>query len=305
VVVPSPIRAQGLSKRYGRERGVLDLDFAVQSGEVFAFLGPNGAGKTTTIRLILDLIRPTRGTIEVFGHDPRHDVSLRRRIGYLPGDLRLYERLSPRELCVYFAHLRGLRGLRGAGRAAEIASLLELPFERPIGSLSKGNRQKTGIVQAFMHDPDLLVLDEPTAGLDPLVQQVFYRLLADARERGATVFLSSHVLPEVQHVADRVAVVRDGKLVLVEGVDELRARASTRLEATFASAPPRQAFAGIKTAEEIDRHGRTVLFAVHGEIDPLIKALARYRVTAIDSHEADLEDIFLTLYRDGEERHAA
>jgi ABC-2 type transport system ATP-binding protein len=302
VVVPPPIRAQALSKLYGRERGVLDLDFTVQSGEVFAFLGPNGAGKTTTIRLILDLIRPTRGTIEVFGHDPRHDVSLRRRIGYLPGDLRLYERLSARELCVYFAHLRGLGG---AGRAAEIASLLELPFERPIRSLSKGNRQKTGIVQAFMHDPDLLVLDEPTAGLDPLVQQVFYRLLADARERGATTFLSSHVLPEVQRVADRVAVVRDGQLVLVESVEELRARASTRLEATFASAPPRHAFDGIKTAEEIDRHGRTVLFAVHGEIDALIKALARYPVTAIDSHEADLEDIFLTLYRNGEERHAA
>ena len=303
MVVPPPIRAQALSKFYGRERGVLDLDFAVQSGEVFAFLGPNGAGKTTTIRLILDLIRPTRGTIEVFGHDPRHDVSLRRRIGYLPGDLRLYERLTPRELCVYFAHLRGLRGM---GRAADIASLLELSFERPIGSLSKGNRQKAGIVQAFMHDPDLLVLDEPTAGLDPLVQQVFYRLLADAQGRGATTFLSSHVLPEVQHVADRVAVVRDGRLVLVEGVDALRARASTRLEATFASTPPRQAFAGIETAEEIDRHGRTVLFAVNGEIDPLIKALARYPVTAIDSHEADLEDIFLTLYRNGqEERHAA
>jgi ABC-2 type transport system ATP-binding protein len=302
VVAPPPIRAHGLSKLYGQDRGVLDLDFTVRSGEVFAFLGPNGAGKTTTIRLILDLIRPTRGTIEVFGHDPRREVSLRRRIGYLPGDLRLYERLSPRELCFYFAHLRGLRG---TARAADIASLLELPFERPIGSLSKGNRQKAGIVQAFMHDPDLLVLDEPTAGLDPLVQRAFYQLLAQAQDRGATTFLSSHVLPEVQHVADRVAVVRDGRLVLVEGVDELRARASARLEATFASAPPRQAFAGIKTAEEIDRHGRTVLFAVHGEIDPLIKALARYRVTAIDSHEADLEDIFLTLYQNGGERHAA
>jgi len=302
MVVPPPIRAHALSKLYGRDRGVVDLDFTVHSGEVFAYLGPNGAGKTTTIRLILDLIRPTRGTIEVFGHDPRRDVSLRRRIGYLPGDLRLYERLSPRELCVYFAHLRGLHG---TGRAEEIASLLELPFERPIGSLSKGNRQKTGILQAFMHDPDLLVLDEPTAGLDPLVQQLFYRLLAQAQERGATTFLSSHVLPEVQHVADRVAVVRDGRLVLVEGVDELRARASTRLEATFASAPPPQAFAGLETAEEIDRHGRTVLFAVHGELDPLIKALARHRVTAIDSHEADLEDIFLTLYRNGGERHAA
>ena len=296
------IRAQALTKLYGRERGVLDLDFAVETGEIFALLGPNGAGKTTTIRLILDLIRPTRGAIRLFGRDPRRDVSLRRRIGYLPGDLRLYERLSARELCLYFAHLRGLPG---TGRAGEIASVLELPFDRPIGSLSKGNRQKVGIVQAFMHDPDLLVLDEPTAGLDPLVQQVFYRLLAQAQERGATTFLSSHVLPEVQHVADRVALVREGRLVLLEGISELRARASARLEATFASAPPRDAFAGLESAEEVDRHGRTVLFALHGEADPLIKALARYRVTAIDSHEADLEDIFLTLYRRGDERHAA
>jgi ABC-2 type transport system ATP-binding protein len=283
-------------------RGVLDLEFTVEAGEVFAFLGPNGAGKTTTIRLILDLIRPTRGTIEVFGRNPRRNVDLRRRIGYLPGDLRLYERLSARELCVYFARLRGLTG---TGRAAEIAALLELSLERPIGSLSKGNRQKVGIVQAFMHDPDLLVLDEPTAGLDPLVQQAFYRLLAQAQERGATTFLSSHVLPEVQHVADRVALIRDGRLVLVEGIDALRARASARLEATFASAPPVKAFAGIAGAEEIDRHGRTVLFALHGEADPLIKALARHRVIAIDSHEADLEDIFLTLYRRAEERDAA
>jgi ABC-2 type transport system ATP-binding protein len=302
MAVAPAIRAQGLSKLYGHERGVLDLDFSVERGEIFAFLGPNGAGKTTTIRLILDLIRPTQGTIEVFGRDPRRDVSLRRRIGYLPGDLRLYERLSTRELCVYFAHLRSLPG---TGRADELASLLELPLERPIGSLSKGNRQKVGIVQALMHDPELLVLDEPTAGLDPLVQQAFYGLLAQAQERGATTFLSSHVLPEVQHVADRVAIIRDGRLVLVEGIDELRARASARLEATFASPPPRQAFAGIETAEEVDRHGRTVLFALHGESDPLIKALARYRVTAIDSHEADLEDIFLTLYRGAEERNVA
>ena len=296
------VRAHGLSKLYGHDRGVLDLDFSVETGEVFAFLGPNGAGKTTTIRLILDLIRPTQGRLEVFGRDPRRDVSLRRRIGYLPGDLRLYDGLSTRELCVYFGQLRRLRGL---GRARELAALLELPLERTIGSLSKGNRQKVGIVQAFMHDPELLVLDEPTAGLDPLVQQAFYELVAQTQERGATTFLSSHVLPEVQHVADRVALIREGRLVLVEGVDELRARAFARLEATFASAPPREAFAGIDTAEEISRHGRTVLFALHGAADPLIKALARFRVLAVDSHEADLEDIFLSLYQRAGERDAA
>ncbi len=295
------IRAERLTKLYGKTRGVLDLSFTVETGEVFGFLGPNGAGKTTTIRLILDLIRPTRGRIEIFGADPRRDAALRRRIGYLPGDLRLYERLTARELCTYFAHLRGLRR---PGRAEEYAARLELPLDRPIGSLSKGNRQKVGLVQAFMHEPDLLVLDEPTAGLDPLIQQTFYALAADARSAGATVFLSSHVLPEVQHVADRVALIREGRLVLVASVDELRARAVARVEATFASAPPLDAFAQISGVREIDRHGKTVLFALQGEIDPLLKALSCFRVLSIDSHEADLEDVFLSLYR-GEARDAA
>ena len=215
-------------------------------------------------------------------------------LGYLPGDLRLYDRLTARELCSYFAHLRDLRGL---GRAEEYAARLELPLDRPIGSLSKGNRQKVGLVQAFMHEPDLLVLDEPTAGLDPLIQQTFYTLVADVRAAGATIFVSSHVLPEVQHIADRVALIRDGQLVLVASVDELRARAFARVEATFATAPPLGAFAQISGVREIDRHGKTVLFALQGEIDPLLKALARFRVLSLDSHEADLEDVFLSLYR--------
>ncbi len=295
------IRAERLTKLYGKARGVLDLSFTVKAGEVVGFLGPNGAGKTTTIRLMLDLIRPTRGRIEVFSADPRRDAALRRRIGYLPGDLRLYERLTPRELSTYFANLRDLRGL---GRAEEYATRLELPLDRPIGTLSKGNRQKVGLVQAFMHEPDLLVLDEPTAGLDPLIQQTFYTLVADARAAGATIFVSSHVLPEVQHIADRVALIRDGQLVLVASVDELRARAFARVEATFATAPPLGAFAQISGVREIDRHGKTVLLALQGEIDPLLKALARFRVLSLDSHEADLEDVFLSLYR-GEARDAA
>ena len=302
-VSETAIRAERLTKLYGSDRGVLELDFSVAAGEVFGFLGPNGAGKTTTIRLILDLIRPTQGRIEVFDRDPRRDVTVRRRIGYLPGDLRLYERLTARELCRYFGHLRDLHGLR---RAEEYAVRLELPLDRPIGSLSKGNRQKVGLVQAFMHEPDLLVLDEPTAGLDPLIQQTFYEIVGEARQAGATVFLSSHVLPEVQHVADRVALIRDGRLVLIAAVDELRAHASTRVEVTFADVtPPAAAFTQLSGVREIERHGQTVLFALQGEADPLIKALARFRVLGIDSHEADLEDIFLNLYRGEEARDAA
>jgi beta-exotoxin I transport system ATP-binding protein len=269
---------------------------------VFGFLGPNGAGKTTTIRLALDLIRPTSGRIVLFGVDARGAVGLRRRVGYLPGDLRLYERLSARELFTFLGRLRGLPGL---GAAPELAERLDLELDRPIGTLSKGNRQKAGLVQAFMHRPDLLLLDEPTAGLDPLVQQTFYRLVAEAKASGATVFLSSHVLHEVQEVADRVGLVRDGTLVLVATVDELRARGGTRVEATFDEPPPRAAFAGIRGASELGREGRRVRFAVRGEADELVKALARYRVVGLESHEADLEDVFLELYAKDETARAA
>jgi ABC-2 type transport system ATP-binding protein len=298
----SIVVARGLTKFYGASRGVADLDFEVDAGEVFALLGPNGAGKTTTIRLLLDLIRPSRGSVTLFGGDPRRDVSLRGRVGYLPGDLRLYERLSPAELFAYFAHLRGLRG---PGRSAELAERLELELDRPIRTLSRGTRQKVGLVQAFMHTPSLVVLDEPTAGLDPLVQQTFHELLAEAKSGGAAVFLSSHVLPEVQHVADRVALIREGRLVVTSAVEELRARARTRFEVTFAGAPPAAAFAGLPGVREVARRGRVVVFTLDGEADTLVKALARHRVIAVDTHEADLEDIFLSLYRGDEDAVAA
>jgi ABC-2 type transport system ATP-binding protein len=289
------VAAQALTKFYGRDRGVESLDFAVEHGETFGLLGPNGAGKTTTLRLLLDLIRPTSGRIEVFGADPRADHRLRRRIGYLPGDLRLYERLTGRELLAYFGRLRGLEGL---GAALDLCERFELELDRPAKALSKGNRQKLGIVQAFMHEPELVVLDEPTSGLDPLVQQTFYELLAETRAAGRTVLLSSHVLPEVQHVADRIAVLREGRAALVESVDELRRRAFTRVEATFAAPPASGAFADVPHVRELDRHGTTVLFALEGDADELVKALARHHVLALDVHEADLEDVFLSLYRE-------
>ncbi|HEY6960386.1 MAG TPA: ABC transporter ATP-binding protein [Gaiellaceae bacterium] len=288
------IEARSLTKMYGHDRGVVDLSFTVERGEVFGFLGPNGAGKTTTIRLLLDLIRATSGRVSLFGVDPRCNVAVRRRVGYVPGDLRLYERLSAAELCRYFANLRGMRTI---DRAVAYANRLDLPIDRPIGSLSKGNRQKVGLVQALMHEPDLLVFDEPTAGLDPLVQQTFYGLIDERRAAGATVFLSSHVLPEVQHVADRVALVREGRLVDVASVAALRARAFGRVEATFATLPPPDAFTRVPGARELDRYGETILFALEGEADALVKALGRFHVVALDSHEADLEDIFLSLYR--------
>jgi len=291
------IRAEGLTKFYGESRGVVDLGFDVEAGEVFGFLGPNGAGKTTTIRLMLDLIRPSVGRLEIFGLDVRkQSVAVRSRTGYLPGDLHLYERLTPREYLRYIAALRGLDGL-GEGEA--LAERFELELERPIKALSKGNRQKVGLVQAFLHRPDLLLLDEPTAGLDPLVQQTFNELLREVVAEGRTVFLSSHILSEVQRLADRVAIIREGSLELLEAVETLRARAFVRVEATFSEPPPQEAFANLPGVRELERHGPVVLLALEGSADPLIKALARYEVLALDSHEADLEDFFLALYRKG------
>ena len=288
------VRAEGLTKSYGRARGIVGLDLAVVPGEVFGFLGPNGSGKSTTIRLLLDLIRPSSGRASVFGLDVRRaGVEARRRIGYLPGELSLYPRLTPRELFTYFGHLRRMHG---TGDAVVLSERLGLELDRPIQALSKGNRQKVGLVQALMHRPELLVLDEPTSGLDPLVQRVFYELLREATAEGRTVFLSSHVLPEVQQVADRVGVIREGRLVLLDTVDALRARAFTRVEVTFAVAPPPAAFARLPGVREIERRGAVVLLALEGEADALIKALAEHTVVALDIHEADLEDVFLSLY---------
>lgn len=294
------IRAEQLTKSYGQHRGILDVDFAVEEGEVFGFLGPNGAGKTTTIRLLLDLIRPTSGRLTVFGLDSRRSsVAIRKRLGYLPGDLRLYERMTGAELLRYFGHLRGLDG---AERAEQLAARLDLDLGRRIKELSRGNRQKVGIVQAFMHEPDLFVLDEPTSGLDPLVQETFYELVAEVTKRGGTVFLSSHVLSEVQHMANRVGLIRDGRLDLVDSVENLRS-AFTHVEATFAEPPSPDAFEGVLGVQRIEHDGNVVRFAFEGEIDPLLKALARFHVKALDVREADLEDVFLTRYR-GEEPDA-
>jgi ABC-2 type transport system ATP-binding protein len=288
------VQVEGLTKNYGSRPGVLDLDFSVEQGEVFGYLGPNGAGKTTTIRLMLDLIRPSNGRVEIFGQDVRRDsAGVRRQLGYLPGDARLYERLTGGELIEYFASLRGLGDL---SEAKALAGRFELDLELPIRTLSRGNRQKVGIVQAFMHRPDLLVLDEPTSGLDPLMQQEFSDLLRETTAQGRTVFLSSHVLPEVQHVADRVAVIRDSRLVVVDTVENLRARAPGRMEVSFAVPPPPGAFDGLPGVREVDRRGATVAFVLEGPADPLVKALARFEVVGLDSHEADLEDVFLSLY---------
>ncbi|HET7518178.1 MAG TPA: ABC transporter ATP-binding protein, partial [Actinomycetes bacterium] len=239
--------------------------------------------------------RPTRGRVEVLGLDPRHNgLRLRRRLGYLPGELALYERLTGQQLLEFFASLRGLRDLR---YGHELADRFGLDLSRPIHSLSKGNKQKLGLVQAFLHRPELLVLDEPTSGLDPLVQQAFHRLAREVAAEGRTVFLSSHVLSEVQELADRAAIIRDGRLVAVEDIDTLKARAGRHLELRFAGPVPFADFSSLAGVRDLRVQGPVVSCTIEGEVDALVKAAARHRLLTLTSSEVDLEDVFLRYYR--------
>jgi ABC-2 type transport system ATP-binding protein len=289
-----------LTKSYGQSRGVVEVTMAIAAGEVFGFLGPNGAGKTTTIRTLLDFIRPTSGRSTVLGFDPqREPVEIHRRIGYLPGEFTLYGRMSGRDYLEFFASLRG-----GVDRRIvdDLADRLQSDLDVKIASLSHGNRQKIGLIQAFMHRPPLLILDEPTQGLDPIVQQTFHELVLEARGAGQTVFLSSHVLPEVERVCDRVGIIREGRLIAVEDVGDLKTHAVREVELHFAEPVPAEAFAGLPGVRDVEIHGDIVRCTVAGSMDRLIKAAARYEVIDVESHEPNLEDIFLTFYsRDGAE----
>jgi ABC-2 type transport system ATP-binding protein len=288
------LSVEGLTKSYGRARGVVDLTFSVERGEVFGYLGPNGAGKTTTIRTLLDFIRPTSGRASVIGLDSRRDaIEIHRRVGYLPGEFGLYERLTALEQLSY---LGALRGAVAEAVIRELAERLDLHLDRRIASLSHGNKQKVGLIQAFMHRPDILILDEPTQGLDPLVQQTFYRLLAEVRERGGTVFLSSHVLPEVEHACDRVGIIRDGRLVTVEDIDDLKSKALKMVEIRLAEPAPASAFEHVPGVRDVVAFGDRIRITMAGPVDPLIKALARHEVVDLQSRESSLEEIFLTFY---------
>jgi ABC-2 type transport system ATP-binding protein len=296
--VPPPsgivIRISGLVKDYGRVRALDGIDLEVRRGEVFGFLGPNGAGKTTTIRCLLDLIRPTAGRIEVLGLDPRrHGPALRARLAYIPGELRLPERGTVAGMAASIGRVRG--GLDVARRDA-LAERLDLDLGRGLRELSSGNRRKVALLLAFLADAELLVLDEPTNGLDPLMQHEFLALAREARDRGATVFLSSHVLSEVQRIADRVAVLRAGRIVAVGSVDELRGRAHQRVEAWFESDPPAGELDGLPGLELATIDGRRFSATVTGPIQPLLEVLGRHPVASLVVEEPDLEATFLDIY---------
>ncbi|GAA2900872.1 ABC transporter ATP-binding protein [Streptosporangium fragile] len=296
------MQTEGLTKFYGERRGLEDLDLEIRPGEVFGYLGPNGAGKTTTIRLLLDIIRPTRGRMTVLGGNPR-DPGLRSRIGYLPGELALEGRERARD---YLDFLGAVRGGVPRGRVETLAERLDADLSARMGKLSKGNKQKVGLIQAFMHEPEFLILDEPTSGLDPLVQQEFLAMVREVRASGRTVLMSSHVLAEVEDVSDRVGIVRGGRLVAVEDVAALREKAVRRVEFHFDAPVPRGAFENLPGVRDLRVEGAAVRCVIDGRPDALVKAAARFTVVHMVSAEPDLEEIFLTYYSEEEEeaRHA-
>ncbi|MFC5751596.1 ABC transporter ATP-binding protein [Actinomadura rugatobispora] len=288
------IELTGLTKTYGTRRGLTDLTLQVRAGEVFGYLGPNGAGKSTTIRMLLDLIRPTSGTARVLGLDPRADaVELHRRIGYLAGDFVVDGRQKTGECLTFLGNLRG--GVPPA-RILELAQRLDLDLSARIKSLSKGNRQKVGLIQAFMHHPELLILDEPTSGLDPLVQQTFLDMVGEARRAGQTVFMSSHIMSEVEAAADRVAIIREGRLVALDTVADLRARSFLQVRVTFDAPVPEEDFTDLPGVTGLAIEDRTLTCRVDGPPDPLIKAAARHTVTGLHADTPDLEELFHTYY---------
>jgi ABC-type multidrug transport system ATPase subunit len=296
IIMAAIIETHNLTKRYGSARGIDDVTFAVSEGEVFGFLGPNGAGKTTTIRVLMALLRADAGTARIAGLDCwQQSVEIKRLIGYLPGELALDSNLTGGQILEYFGHLRG-----GVDQTylKQLIDRLGLDPTRKFRQYSSGNKRKIGIVQAFMHRPRLLILDEPTNGLDPLNQQEFDHMVREVRDDGRTVFLSSHILTEVEQTCDRVAIIREGRLVRVGGVAELKDIKRHDVTITFAEAAPVAAFKALDGVDQVEAlpDGRTLRLAVSGGLDGVIKAAAQHPILTLTSQEPSLEDIFLRYY---------
>jgi ABC-2 type transport system ATP-binding protein len=292
----SVITASGLTKFYGDAPGIVDLDLDIAEGEVFGFLGPNGSGKSTTIRTLLNFLFATRGKATVLGLDTVKDsVEIRRRTGYLPGDLSLYETMTAREFLLYFSNLRKTDTRT---HVAALADRFELDLDRRIGDYSTGNRQKVGLVNAFMHQPELLILDEPTAGLDPLMQQEFQGLINETRAEGKTVFLSSHILNEVDRVADRVGIVRESKLIAVDTVETFKAAAHATLSIRFETPTAAAEFETLDGVSSVTTRndGHVLVVTVAGSIDPVIKKASEHRVQSVSTRDDELEEVFLSYY---------
>jgi ABC-2 type transport system ATP-binding protein len=298
-LMPAAIETSKLTKWYGHSsRGVIDVDLVVEAGQIFGFLGPNSAGKSTTIRLLLDLIRPTSGTALVLGLDVHRDrLAIDRRVSYVPGELSLYGDLTGRQLLTY---LGNLQGTVDEAYRDKLVERLELDTSRRVKTLSRGNKQKVGLVAAFMIRPELLILDEPTAGLDPFIQLEFEHLCEEARGEGRTVFISSHQLPEVEHLCDRVAIIREGRLLAVESIATLKERALRKLEIEFGGAVDPAAFAGLPGVQDVVIEKGVLRCTVMGSLDALVKVAARFEVVNLRSVETSLEEIFMAYYGAGD-----
>jgi ABC-2 type transport system ATP-binding protein len=290
----APIRTEGLTKHYGDVKALVDLDLEVERGQVFGFLGPNGAGKTTTIRCLLHFVFPTAGKASVLGLDVASDaVEVRGRTAYMPSEYSLYPKLTGSENLAYLANLRG--GV-DAAFVDELAERLEVDLTRKVGDLSTGNRQKVGLIQAFMNKSELVILDEPSTGLDPLMQQELQQMIREVRADGRTVFLSSHSLAEVERVADRVGILRHGHLVVVERVDALKRKAIRRIDLEFDQPVEAAAFEHASGVRSAEGRGNTVVVSFEGSVNELLRIAIEHNVVNVNSREADLEQIFLEYY---------
>jgi ABC-2 type transport system ATP-binding protein len=296
------VSVDGLTRRFGSRRGVTDVSFEVQAGEVFGFLGPNGAGKSTTIRLLLGMYRADSGNMSVLGLDPKRDaVALHRRVGYLPGEMALYPRLNGAQHLAAFARAR--RTVDFALRD-ELVERFGVELDRPVRTLSKGNRQKIGLVLAFMHRPELLILDEPTSGLDPLLQDEFARLVRETTADGRTVFLSSHELDEVQRLVDQVAIIRDGRIVVTDTIEGLRRAAPRTIVFRFEGDVDTARFAGIDGIKITGTQAHSVALSVSGPLAPVLRVAADLDAVDVTARPADLDELFLRYYRgDRQEAH--
>ncbi len=289
------IETRRLTKRYGSHRGIEEISLTVESGEIFGLLGPNGAGKTTLIRTLLDLLHPTDGTAKVLGLDSRLDgVSIKARVGNLPGGFSYNPTATGREMLWLLARLRGMRDL---GDAEALGERFRADLDRPLGQLSRGNRQKIGLLQALFHRPELLILDEPTSGLDPLMQEEFMAVVAEHRSRGCTVFISSHELDEVERLCDRVGIIRSGRLIAVERIADLMRKSHRKVSLELAAplADPDE-LSSLPGVGDFKSDGVTISFTVSGPIDPMIKALARHTVVDMDLTHPSLEELFISYY---------
>lgn len=292
------ISIQKLSKRYGRSQtyALRDLSLAVMPGEIYGFLGPNGAGKSTAIRLLMNFIQPSGGSATILGQDIVKDsVNIKRSIGYLSSDAGMYRKMTGGQFLDYMSELQPAVS---AAYRKELVKRLKADPRKRLGELSRGNRQKIGIIQAFMHQPQILILDEPTSGLDPLMQEEFYELVKESKQRGASVFTSSHILSEVQKMCDRVGIIREGKLVGERKIAEMAAEAAQTFDITFAGPPPLAKLNKINGVQTTLQEGNSVTLHLHGKLAPLFTELAKHDVTAIDTRQLDLEEVFLRFYHD-------